>query len=214
MAHIKFKSVFRPLLMIPLKKVFFLSFLYAFFLSLPSYAQEIDLSKEKTFKNLEKALQNPEEVYKLDLSGQKLKVFPEEILQLKNLRELNLSKNKLKEIPDAIRELKELSYLNLSKNKLQQISKGICDLKKLNYLDMSQNRIQGFPEEIGQLRNLKKMDMWSNDFSEFPTQLSMLRSLEVLDLRSIQMSQGEQAKIKTLLPNAKIYFSQPCRCDF
>lgn len=188
-----------------------------FISSLSAHAQqplEVDLDTVKTYRNLEKALENPEEVYVLKLSGKKIKKFPVEITQLVNLRELDMSKNKLKEIPDTIRVLQHLTYLNLSKNKLNEISKGICALVNLTYLDMSQNRILGFPEEIGQLRNLQKMDMWRNDIGEFPNELALLKKLELMDLRSIQMSEDEQARIKTLLPKTEIHFSRSCNCDY
>ncbi|MBK9765286.1 MAG: hypothetical protein IPO87_18605 [Flavobacteriales bacterium] len=39
----------------------------------------VALDSMRTYRSLERALKEPDLVYRLDLSGQKLKVFPEEI---------------------------------------------------------------------------------------------------------------------------------------
>ena len=51
-----------------------------------------------TYHDLEKALREPEKVYRLDLSGKKPKEVPEGVRQLKNLNALDLGKNKLREL--------------------------------------------------------------------------------------------------------------------
>ncbi|NJL14071.1 MAG: hypothetical protein HC913_14405, partial [Microscillaceae bacterium] len=96
--------------------------IFLFIISLPFgegwggvQAQVIDSAfmAQHTYTDLKAALQNPEDVYGLDLSGQGLTEFPMEIFQFKNLRILNLGynlktekRNNLKEIPAQIGELK------------------------------------------------------------------------------------------------------------
>jgi leucine-rich repeat protein SHOC2 len=71
-------------------------------LVLPAEAQLLDpiaLDTMRTFRSLERALQNPDQVYRLDLSGQKLKEVPEDIRKLRNLNHLDLGNNRLKSRP-------------------------------------------------------------------------------------------------------------------
>jgi len=54
------------------------------------------------YRSLSAALENPEKVFRLNLSRHKLKVFPADIFKLKNLRDLDLSHNKLDSIPNEM----------------------------------------------------------------------------------------------------------------
>src|SRR6187551_1758848 len=72
----------------------------------------------RVFRSMESALQEPERVYRLNLSKKKLKSVPPEISRFSNLKELDLSKNKIKELPAQIGDLKNLEILNLSSNDL------------------------------------------------------------------------------------------------
>ena len=70
----------------------------------------------------------PEKVLSLDLSGQKLDVFPWEILDCVNLIELNLARTQIPELPWSISDLKNLSVLHLSRCPIQQLPKSIQKL--------------------------------------------------------------------------------------
>lgn len=168
----------------------------------------------RVYRTLERALKNPDQVYVLKLHKQKLKEFPMEILELKNLNVLDLGNNKLRAVPDQLSELEFLQELNLMKNKMLHFPLAVCKLKHLKRLNMSQNYIDGFPKEIGQLTELEVLDMWSNDLGEFPDELEDLKSLKWLDLRTIQITDEEQQFIKEKLPQVNIFFSNPCNCGF
>lgn len=71
------------------------------------------LCEYKTYYSLEEALKDPLSVQKLDLSMQKLTVFPEGILQLKNLVCLDLSFNKIPTLPATFSSLTNLKVLNI-----------------------------------------------------------------------------------------------------
>ncbi len=142
-------------------------FVYIFvILSHSLYSQkpisQYELEKKPVFNSLEKAVANKNQVYKLNLSNQKLKEFPKEILLFENLQELNLGKNQIKEIPAEINRLKNLQVLNLSKNKIKKIPETFGDLKELHTLYMSSNRLIYFPNEMRGLDNLKLIDISKN----------------------------------------------------
>lgn len=131
-------------------------------------------------------------VTKLDLSGQKLKVFPKEILELKNLKKLNLSNNLLKEIPKEIENLRLLETLDISNNRIENIYAKVFNLKKLKILNLNNNKIKSLPQQISNLQSLISLHL-ANNFIEFlPGELFSLYSLRELDL--------SRNKIKILSP--------------
>lgn len=97
------------------------------------------------YRSLSVALANPEKVFRLNLSKHKLKIFPQDIFKLKNLRELDLSKNKIDSIPDEIGTLTNLQRLNLSSNNIVQLPDEIGRLSNLTYLGLNRNEIEAIP---------------------------------------------------------------------
>ncbi|MBZ0206725.1 MAG: leucine-rich repeat domain-containing protein [Flavobacteriales bacterium] len=173
---------------------------------------QLALDSVRTYRSLERALQNPDSVYRLDLSHQKLKEVPEEVRRFKNLNALDLGRNKLKDLPGWMNELQYMQEFSAGRNKFTRIPNGVCQWKHLKRLDMHQNRIEGLPACMGGLKELYSLDLWSNDLGDFPDAISGMKALRFMDLRVIQFSQGEMDRITTLLPSVKIFFSQPCNC--
>lgn len=181
----------------------------------PLSAQLLDalaLDSVRTYRSLERALKEPQLVYRLDLSGAKLKEFPTDIRQLTNLNALDLSGNKLKELPDWITELVHLQELRLSRNKFEAIPAALCRLRHLKRLDMSRNAITGLPECVDRWKELVSLDLWSNDIATVPEGIKSMPALRFLDLRAIMFEQDEMDRIQQLVPKAKVYFSPPCNC--
>lgn len=172
----------------------------------------VALDSVPTFRSMERAMKDPLAVYRLDLSGSKLKAVPEEIRQMHNLNHLDLGNNKLKVIPEWIKELVHMQELRLSRNKLEAFPLGICDMVHLKRLDMSRNAIDGIPPCIGKLNELFSLDLWSNDLVDFPEEMERLEALRFMDLRAIQFEVPEMERIQGLVPRAKVHFSQPCNC--
>ena len=173
-----------------------------------------ELDTCKVYQSLTEALKSPENVYILDLSRKKIKVFPVEILTLKNLQKLNLFKNKLDSIPANIHHLKFLRFLNIGKNKLSTFPDGITKLENLKSLILNQNEITSIPDNIDGLYNLEYLDMWSNNLTFISDNIKFLTQLKELDLRVIIFSNDEKDRIKSLLPGAKVYFSNSCNCGY
>lgn len=170
------------------------------------------LDSVRTYRKLDRALAEPEKVYRLDLSGQKLKEIPPEVFQFTNLNALDLSGNKIKDVPEELKNLKYMQELRLSRNKLTEVPKSLCHLVHLKRLDMSRNALEALPTCIGALTELISLDLWDNDLAEFPEELAELDALRYMDLRAIQFEVPEMEHIQELVPKAKVYFSQPCNC--
>lgn len=186
-----------------------------FFLPAICQAQEedtVNVNNYRVYRNLSAALQNPDSVYRLDLSKQKLKVIPEDVKKLPNLLELKITRNKLRELPEWIGNFPELRRLDLSYNKLVSVPASIGKLHNLQYLGLNRNLIETLPEETGNLKNLVTLEMWDNELDYLPESMKNLRNLKVFELRGILFSQEEQQQISELLPETEIHFSPSCNC--
>ena len=121
-----------------------------------------ELANEKWYTNLGEALRSPREVYKLTLSGQKLKEIPTAVYRLPNLQVLDLSDNKLKELPGRIADLEHLEVLLLTGNKLRVLPDEIKELDNLGELYLRSNRLVEIPAWVGGLSLLRKLDISYN----------------------------------------------------
>jgi Leucine-rich repeat (LRR) protein len=173
-----------------------------------------DFQQEKIYTSINDAMKNPDEVYRLHLRKKRLEAFPEEIFQMKNLKELVLSKNRIKSIPAKIDELKYLEVLDCSNNQIATISDAIGHLENLTHLILNRNFISYLPASMGDLKKIEYIDLWSNTIVELPAEMAKLKNiLKELDLRVIYMSEIHQNNMKELLPNTKIHFSRTCNCQ-
>jgi Leucine-rich repeat (LRR) protein len=94
-------------------------------LSQKSFAQNYDLENEVSvnidslfsnthYLSLNKALLNPDKVYSLDLSMQKIEELGDSISLFVNLESLDISFNRFKTLPESIISLPNLKYLSIS----------------------------------------------------------------------------------------------------
>jgi len=198
-----------------MKKIAFLALLILLQKICPAQTGLLDsvaLENAPEYTSLKEALENPLDVIKLNLRKSKLRAFPKEIFQFKNLQYLDLSKNIIKDLPDSLYKLKDLQYLIVSNTQLRALPNDIGGLKNLKYLNVNQNNIGRIPYTFGDLENLENADMWSNDLDYVPETLDKLKKLKVMDLRNILIPQNIQNDIQAQLPETTIYFSPPCRC--
>lgn len=172
----------------------------------------MQLEEAYVYTDLQEALKFPEKVVRLELRKKKLKEFPKEIFQFKNLQWLDVGKNSLTQLPDSIYKLENLQYLNVSRNKLSSLPKEIGKMTNLVYINANNNDLSGLPPQIGNLERLRVLDLWSNDLSDFPESLSRLKELRVLDIRAITISQENINLLKKWLPHANVHFDIPCNC--
>ena len=172
------------------------------------------LDTATVYRNIAKALEHTDLVYRLDLKRKRLKEVPVEILQFKNLQELNLNRNKLDSLPPWLIQLQDLMVFSANRNEIEEIPKEICRLPELRILDMSNNYLKSIPKNINQAKKLEKLILWGNLISDFPPTLRQCKNLILLDLLHNEMSADEQERIKFLLPDIEIIMSPPCQCEF
>ncbi len=172
-----------------------------------------DPSQVTIYTSLDDIREQPDSVYYIDLSKQKLKTIPEEIFLCKNLVYLDLKRNKIQSIPDNISGLTKLRVLNLSRNKITIVPEEIGACKELRTLILNQNPLESLCGSIGLLNNLAVLDLWGTEVDELPVEISKIsENLQFLDMRVIYMTREAQEKIQTMLPETTIYFSNSCNC--
>ncbi|HKC66628.1 MAG TPA: leucine-rich repeat domain-containing protein [Bacteroidia bacterium] len=196
----------------PFYKTLILVFIFCGKLFSQELLDSAQIEAAYTYMDLKEALEHPEMVIRLELKKQKLKTFPPEIFQFKNLQYLSLSKNQLKELPDSIYKLTQLQYLDVSHNKLGSLPKEIGKCSNLVYLNANNNDLFTLPPQIGNLTKLHTLDLWSNDLADFPESLQNLKELTTLDVRAILISDDNMKLLKKWLPNTTIFANPPCNC--
>lgn len=168
--------------------------------------------KNRMFDSIEEAMEvNPDSVYRLNLSKNKLTQIPKEIQNFKNLRELNLSKNKLESLPNFL-VFEDLRILNLTKNKFTKYPSVINKNTSLRNLFLGKNSIDFIPESIGDLQQLIVLDLWYNPISDLPNSMEKLRNLRSLDLSGLNFDDDFQRKWNSKLHWVKIEFESACDC--
>lgn len=191
---------------------------YFLIISAFSKAQETALignDSSYIYRSVEEIKANPERVFRLNLSKQKLDTFPQEIFACTNLVELDLSKNKIEEIPPQIGTLVNLESLSMANNSLVHLPKEIGKLTKLKYLGLNRNVLEDLPPEIGNLESLEVLEMWDNELNDLPDEMSKLQNLRILEIRGILFTDEQQARIDAMIvKTAKILMSPSCNCKY
>ncbi|KAH8415383.1 hypothetical protein KR222_006524 [Zaprionus bogoriensis] len=96
------------------------------------------------------------------------------------LKELNLSGNQLTHFPEQVTELRQLKYLYLGGNKISSISKDIWKMQSLHVLSLGGNLINEVPEAVGSLSQLQALVLCDNLIEHLPTSIARLKNLKSL----------------------------------
>jgi Leucine-rich repeat (LRR) protein len=176
-------------------------------------AQKTDeKATSKTYNSIEEALRNPENVFRLNLSDQKVLLTNEDWKKFTNLEYLNLKNDHLKEIPAGITSLKSLKIIDLSGNDFSELPASftnlinleeiylneeknidlpkslslLSSLPKLKTLHLENDNLSILPSEIYKLNNLENLYLNDNNFKKIPA-LDALNHLKYLDLKNNQI---------------------------
>jgi Leucine-rich repeat (LRR) protein len=108
---------------------------------------------ENWFNNFDDAKANPDKVWFLDLGLRKMKTFPSEILEFKNVKRLYLSVNYWAVVPEEIGNLKQLEILDLSSNYyLNKLPEGLKNCTNLKELIVKDNKLNA--GEVDKIKSL------------------------------------------------------------
>ncbi|XP_041644457.1 PH domain leucine-rich repeat-containing protein phosphatase 2 [Cheilinus undulatus] len=96
------------------------------------------------------------------------------------LKSLNLSHNRLGVFPECVCEILTLTELNLSCNSLHTIPVQIGSLQSLQTLSLDGNHLSSLPDELGSLNQLNSLGLSFNNFSHIPAVLERLSASDKL----------------------------------
>lgn len=96
------------------------------------------------------------------------------------LKSLNLSHNRLGVFPECVCDILTLTELNLSCNNLCAIPSQIGNLQSLQTLFLDGNLLDCLPEELGGLSQLNSLGLSFNNFSHIPAVLERLSGVDKL----------------------------------
>uniref|UniRef100_A0A8D0CEY4 PH domain leucine-rich repeat-containing protein phosphatase 2 n=2 Tax=Scleropages formosus TaxID=113540 RepID=A0A8D0CEY4_SCLFO len=96
------------------------------------------------------------------------------------LKSLNLSHNRLGVFPESICEILSLTELNLSCNGLRAVPTQIGNLESLQTLSLDGNHLDSLPEELGGLSQLCSLGLSFNNFTTVPAVLEKLTGVDRL----------------------------------
>ncbi|NJO02532.1 MAG: leucine-rich repeat domain-containing protein [Bacteroidia bacterium] len=195
-----------------MKKPFYSSLIIGLFVCRSVFAQSTlldasTLNQQETFTSLEKALEQPEKVYVLDLSGQSLRTLPPGIALLIHLQKLDLSDNQLREIPPALGQLNNLQWLDLYANQLSELPGFFAHFAYLQYLDLGGNWFSEIPEPVYSLPRLEHLYVYANKLTALSSKITQLDSLEYLRLgKGLKFFWGvtESGSCRRILANSRL----------
>lgn len=181
-------------------RFFYLSLLLTF-LTTPSQAQNpllspTQLQQEPVYFQLEKALENPNSVYKLyaDDLNTNPQDFWEALPKFPNLQMLTLEGDFFETLPDDFSTLRNrLSILIIKDNSIAQWDKCFPILAKFRFLRSLSIEACNLPEQtlpnnIDLLQQVRELSLANTILKNLPENIGQLRRLEVLDIRSTQLT--------------------------
>ncbi|XP_066245665.1 leucine-rich repeat-containing protein 58 [Euwallacea similis] len=136
-----------------------------------------------TSESLPKEFSRCPSLKELNLGGNSLNEFPEQIFSFPNLRYLYLGGNGMNNISKDIWKLKQLQVLSLGGNNITEVPLSVGQLKHLHMLVLCENQIEILPSNIANLHNLKSLLLHKNRLRTLPPEIIALRNLSELSLR-------------------------------
>jgi len=161
--------------------------------------------EEKIYTSINDAMKFPDSVEVLDLSGQELSKIPDEIYEMRNLKELYLgiiqyigaiSTNEISKLPNELFQLEKLEILDLGQNKFSNIPPDIKDLRSLRILNLRGNPVKELPAEIGLLGKLEILDLGFTKIKELPSEFGELKTLKRLHIDYTEIKHLPQSTTK------------------
>ncbi|HZG01462.1 MAG TPA: leucine-rich repeat domain-containing protein [Chitinophagales bacterium] len=138
-----------------------------------------------------------------------IKSFPKVVYEMKSLETLLVDGNGvgIERLDKDVARLTKLENINLLKTALVSLPPEIGRLQNLKALYVNWGRLSNVPPEIGLLQNLEHLDLSGNELTSLPTEMSRLNKLKTLRLAANPISEPEQQRIKSLLPNCHVQFA-------
>jgi len=153
--------------------------------------KELNVS-EYSINALSEEISNLINLQVLDLHDTRIRELPEGVGMLTNLEILNLACwNSLKVLPECIKNLRNLKSLNIGGTGITELPQWISELVNLQELDIGETGITELPPWISNLVNLKELELTYLKIKKLPEALSRLQNFTIV------LNSGNQVEIPT-----------------
>jgi Leucine-rich repeat (LRR) protein len=163
--------------------------------------------------SIEQALQHPEKVEFLNLSGKKMTTLPVEITQLPDLEILWLQNNPEMDWQEAclhLPKVPKLRALVLSENKLKNLPECISEMNQLEVLDLSTNPDLDWENAFDQLRTIPELTVLSLtncNLTSLHPKIKQLKGLQKIYLWNNSIDPANQEILTRMLPEVSLEFA-------
>ncbi len=141
-----------------------------------------ELDNCKIYNSINKAVEESQFVYVLDLSSNSMDSLSQKIGLLNNLQVLILNDNNLTHLPSLFLHLRKIQILRINNNKLKRLPAEIGKLKYLQEISASFNDISQLPVSLSKSASLKILNVDHNKLSSFFPDCASLKNLNILNL--------------------------------
>lgn len=171
------------------------------------------LQAAKTYRSLNEALQNPEQVYKLEIGRGQLTTIPRSITQLKNLQSLTILgsgpvADNITQIPAYINELSLLQELDLTSNRVAAIPMQLTQLKHLKVLKLNHNNVAALPSSFSNLKALEHLDLSFTKVRRVSHVIALMPRLTYCSLHKTPTSFDELQKVDKIIASNRALLSK------
>lgn len=208
--------------------------------SLPKWFPELKSLKTLTLgfrkkEHLEMAfivLKDMDSLLSLKLQNLELTELPNNIGELRNLKELDISYNQLSKVPDQIKEctqlekividgnlqvsapgfwgfanhLPKLSVLYLNYCGLIEIPSEVYNIRQLKLLYLSNNQIKEVDERVRKLESLEWLILGENKIERISNSILSLKNLKLITLHENRLGENRVNELREGLPDCVILF--------
>lgn len=127
-------------------------------------------------------------LHELDLRSNSLSELPDELAELRTLKNLKLNYNKFKKIPEVLISLPRLTNLELGGNLITEVDETVSQLPAVKELDLSGNQISTVDSSIASQSTLTYLNFENNVLTSLPAEMGTMVGLQRLDLSNNQLA--------------------------
>lgn len=122
----------------------------------------------------------------LNLSGNQLRILPDNLSRLSKLRILFCSDNPFEHLPPSLGDCPQLSMIGFKSNQIASVPAESLP-PNLRWLILTDNRLPSLPDALGQKPQLQKLMLSGNRLAELPESIAQCSKLELLRIASNQL---------------------------
>lgn len=162
--------------------------------------QRLDVSGSGLIR-LREELSYCTELVSVSANACSIKVLPEQIGNLINLKHLNLGFNRIKTLPVSFGDLSELEDINLGTNELESLPNDITKLQQVQSVSINFNRFKKFPKQILELKNLHSIWVHNNGFKEIPLEVAKMPKIQRILIDNEIITERNVKELKNINPD-------------